>query len=305
ARAHLPAERQVVRDDDRRAPALDEGAEQPDEELPPGRIETVERLVENPEIGVVKEAPRDVRSLGHALREGADAISATARKADDVDELRGALAVESAVELAVEAKVLIERELRPKEALMEDGADPRAGLGSALLEIESRDVPVAVGRPHGAGEDAKEGRLAGAVRPDDDGRRARQAGEIDASQNLSEAESLADPAESEDLAVRLAGDLLHDGGGSSRSFAHRRPSTSSSDLARASRSRERSAASAGSPSPFASMARISARMAPARAGTNADAFGAGSAFDLPFALAVTPPCSPGSSAAIISTSASR
>ena len=151
----------VVGEDDRLA-AFVEAGEELFEGAAGGRVEAVEGLVGEEELGVVDEGAGDGEALGHSAAEGFDGVVGAVGEVNILEEGGGAGGrVFDAVEFAEELEVLAGGEVAVEHGLVADEADARAdGGGGALLAEERKRAGGGSGE---GGEEAKEGALAGAV----------------------------------------------------------------------------------------------------------------------------------------------
>ena len=158
----------VVRDEDRRGT----GVAQDQLDLPPeigaqGRIEAREGLVEKHDLGLGRKGTRQRDTLALATGQLVRVAVGLVLKAD---ELERALRLGSGAARHSEADVPLDGEMREERVVLEDHADP-AALRRHPRAV-ARDDTAAHGhgaslRPLEACDQAQQGRLAGAGRPED------------------------------------------------------------------------------------------------------------------------------------------
>ena len=130
------------------------------EQFRPLRVEPVERLVEEQQIGLVQERPAEREPLEHAAGEDRDPLVPRAPEPEALEHRAAALApLGDAVETAVEVEVLECRQLPVDERLVGEEADRAARRVDLELAVRRRRQP---------GAQAQERRLPGPVRPGDE-----------------------------------------------------------------------------------------------------------------------------------------
>ena len=109
-----------------------------------GRVEPVDRLVEDQQLGVAEQAAGDAEALAHAERVGADLVVGAAAEADalerGVDAPVGALVARRGVHV----QVLAAGEVAVEARLLDDRADARQRL-RAVVRVPSRRIVPLVG----------------------------------------------------------------------------------------------------------------------------------------------------------------
>jgi hypothetical protein len=172
----------VVRDEKRRAAiAGDEARELVLERRACERIERAERLVEEQEARLGREAARDGDALAHAARELARALLRRDREADephpvcrpDAPPLGGAV---DRHRVHGQPDVVLDREPGEQRVVLED----HAALGAGSVDRSPVDEHRALVGRNQAGDDRHERRLAGARRADDGEELALLDREVDA-----------------------------------------------------------------------------------------------------------------------------
>ena len=132
------------------------------EQRRPLRVERRVGLVEDQERRLVQQGAAEGEPLGHPARVRRRRAGAGIPEAEALEEHPDALAaLAHAIETAVQVEVLERRQLTVDERLVPDEPDPGARHG---------DLERAPGRRREPGEQAEQGRLAGAVRSRDDER---------------------------------------------------------------------------------------------------------------------------------------
>ena len=171
-----------------RAPALRVAAQEVAEPAHALGIEAVRGLVEDQQVGVAEQRAREPEPLAHAERV---ALDAAARGAVELDELQHLVdaRVGNARGLAERAQVVAARAPGMEVGRLEHGADAVGRpleLGVARVEHER----AAAGRHREPEQHAQRRRLAGAVRPEEAGDRARLEREREVADRLDRPELL-------------------------------------------------------------------------------------------------------------------
>ena len=136
------------------------------EAVPRGGVEARAGLVEEEDLGVVREAAREGEALAQASGEGACALAAALDERDVLED--GLRAVRDggaghAVEAREEAEVLFHGQLGVRALALGDEADDAAEARFVAGDAEARDLGRAARGAEDAGEDVEEGGLARAV----------------------------------------------------------------------------------------------------------------------------------------------
>ena len=171
--------------DEERALAL-VGGELAKQELGPCLVQRAERLVEQQQVGVVKEGAAEREPLEHPAREGAGALGSSLPETEALEQHADSLPpLGHAVQASVEVEVLERGQLTVDERLVREEAESRA------VDVH---LELAAGRGGEAGDKTEEGRLPGAVRPGDKNEGASFDFEVDTLQYPLIAEALREVA---------------------------------------------------------------------------------------------------------------
>ena len=163
-------------------------------------VEAAERLVEEHDARLVQQRPRDRQALHHPPAEGPDACRARSASPTASSARAAAAAPDrgSAVEPPVEVQVLGRRQPVVQQGVVRD--EPDLGDGARRRARDCGTPPRSTSPRCGlqqTGEDAKQGRLAGAVRPEDGQGVARPRVEADAAQRPHVPEAAAEVVDGE------------------------------------------------------------------------------------------------------------
>ena len=177
-------------------PSADERADQAAELEDAGRVEPVDRLVEDQQLGVAQQAARDAEPLAHAERVAPDAVVG-ARREPDALERAGDAAVGAAVARGgVHVQVLAARQVGVEARLLDDRADAGERGGPLGRQVVAEQAHAAGGRLGEAEQQADEGGLAGAVGAEEAERGAARHRQVDRLQRRARPEALAEAVRS-------------------------------------------------------------------------------------------------------------
>ena len=151
---------QHVRRDDHRAALVAEPVQHLDDLAPLRRVEAVQRLVEQQQVGIVGERLGELHALAHAVREAADLALGDVGEADRLERAgRPRIRVGDLVQPRAQLDDVVRGQERPRRALVGDDADPlvhvgvparldaedahgsRARRGEARAQLERRGLP--------------------------------------------------------------------------------------------------------------------------------------------------------------------
>ena len=161
------------------------------------RVEPHGGLVEEEHARRVQQAARDLQAALHPAGEGVDEALAPLPQPHHREHLLHALArqrARHAVELGVEAQVLLGAQVAIQGGVLEHEADVAAHVVALALHVVPGHAGRAAGQPRERAEHADRGRLARAVRPQEAEDLARGHLEIDAAHGLDLAVALGQPA---------------------------------------------------------------------------------------------------------------
>src|SRR4030095_3903901 len=171
------------------------------DQVPRLRIEAGRRLIENEELGIVDERPRERETPLHASRERPDAVAALVRKSRELEQLRDSRAQRRAIDAeitAVDLQVLGDGEVGIEIVALRDDADPDAGRPCGLryrLADHLDRAAVRIDKPKAA---AERRRLAGAGGGEKAEALAAANLEIESADDLVVAVALAQPGDAQD-----------------------------------------------------------------------------------------------------------
>src|SRR5215217_9359706 len=155
------------------------------------------RLVQEQHPRRVQQAPGDLQPPPHAAGEGLDQVAAAFPEVDHGQHLLAAVGgggPVDAVQLAVEAQVLLGRQVGVEGRLLEDQADVAANLVPLAGDVEAGHRGRAGGRLGQGAEDLDGGRLAGAVGAEEPEGLPRPDVQVDAGNGLDLLVALDQPA---------------------------------------------------------------------------------------------------------------
>ena len=184
------------------AALVDERADQSAELEDAGRVEAVDRLVEDEQLGVAQQAAGDAEALAHAERVRADLVVAAAAEADAVERAVDPPVGGLVARRGVHVEVLAAGEVAVEARLLDDRADARQRRRAAAGEVVAEQAHLPARRPGEAEQQADQRRLAGPVRPQEAERAAARHLQVDGLERGAVTEALAQ-------AVGLDGELGH------------------------------------------------------------------------------------------------
>jgi hypothetical protein len=161
------------------------------------RVQADRRLVEEQDPRRVQQPARDLEATLHAAREGRHSAAPALPEADHLEDLAhpvGDRRARDAVQLGVQAQVLLRGEVAVERRVLEDEADVPAHLVALGRDVVAGDGGAAAGRPHEGAQHADRRRLAGPIGPEEAERLPRGDVEVDAADRLDVAVALHEPA---------------------------------------------------------------------------------------------------------------